>query len=92
MSKITLNFFGESIQIKKSKNLLSLRNDISEILGLSPQDSKELILSYKIKGEKKYIANEEDFDVFKKSKSSYIDIDISQNSKIYKDNNNKLKE
>ena len=92
MSKITINFFGESIQIKKPNNLLSLRNDISEILGLSPQDSKELILSYKIKGEKKYIVNEEDFDVFKKSKYSYIDIDISQNSKIYKDNNNKLKE
>ena len=92
MSKITINFFGESIQIKKPNNLLSIRNDISEIFGLSPQDSKELILSYNIKGEKKCIVIEEDFDVFKKSKSSYIDIDISQNSKIYKDNNNKLKE
>ena len=92
MSKITLNFFDESIQIKKPKNSLSLRKDISEIFGWSSQDSKELILSYKIKGEKKCIINEEDLDVFKKSKSSHIDNDISQNSKIFKDNYNQLKE
>ena len=92
MSKITLNFFGETISIEKPKSVSAIRNDISRLFCLSPQDAAEILLSYKDNGNKKIISNDEDLKTFFNSKITTIDLDISQSSKIYKDNLTKLEE
>jgi len=92
MSKITLNFFGETMTINQPKTICSLRKKISELFCLSPQDAAEILLTYKNKGNKINISTDEDFEVFLKSKNNTIDLDISQNSKIYLDNLNQLQE
>ena len=92
MSKITLNFFGEIITVEKPKSLSSLRNDISRLFCFSPQDAAEIVLTYNDNGDKAIIVNDDDLKAFLNSKSTMIDLDISQNSKIYKDNLNQLQE
>ena len=92
MSKLTLMFCGESFDIEKPKSLSSLRNEISQLFGLDTQDADEMILTYEKNGEKKNISSDEDLKTFLNSKLTNINLDISQNSKIYKDNLNKLKE
>ena len=92
MSKITLNFFGELITVEKPKSLVSLRNDISRLFCFSAQDAAEIVLTYNDNGDKAIIANDDDLKAFFNSKSTMIDLDISQNSKIYKDNLNQLQE
>ena len=92
MSKITLNFFGEIISVDKPKSLASLRSEIARLFCLSSQDSAEIIITYNEKGIKKIIANDEDLKTFLNSKIEIIDLDISQNSQIYKDNLNQIKE
>ena len=92
MSKITLNFFGEKMTVNQPKTMCSLRKKISEIFCLSPQDAAEMLLTYKKNGNKITITKEEDFKAFLKSKINTIDLDISQNSKIYLDNLNQLQE
>ena len=92
MPKITLNFFGETINSDIPKTISSLRSEISKLFFFSPQDAAEILLTYKINGEKKIIANDQDLKTFLNSKSKMIDLDISQTSKIYKDSFNKLQE
>ena len=92
MSKITLNFFGELITVEKPKSLASLRNDISRLFCFSAQDAAEIVLTYNDNGDKAIIANDDDLKAFFNSKSTMIDLDISQNSKIYKDNLNQLQQ
>ena len=92
MSKITLNFFGEIISVEKPKSVASLRNDISRLFCFSAQDAAEIVLTYNDNGDKAIIANDDDLKAFFNSKSTMIDLDISQNSKIYKDNLNQLQE
>ena len=92
MSQISLNFFGETIQVENPKSLSSLRSEISQLFCLSSQDAAEIILSYKDKGETKIIENDADLKTFLKSEHNKIDLDISQNSQLYKQNLNKLKE
>ena len=92
MSKITLNFFGEIITIEKPKSLSTLRNDISRLFCFSAQDAAEIVLTYNDNGDKAIIVNDDDLKAFLNSKSTMIDLDISQNSKIYKDNLNQLQE
>ena len=92
MSKITLNFFGEIISVEKPKSLSSLRNDISRLFCFSTQDSAEIIITYNENGTKKIIANDEDLKTFLNSKVEIIDLDISQNSQIYKDSLNQIQE
>ena len=92
MSKITLNFFGEKMSINQPKTICSLRKKISELFCLSPQDTAEILLTYKNNGNKIIISKEEDFEAFLMSKNNTIDLDISQNSKIYLDNLNQLQE
>ena len=92
MSNLTLNFFGELIKVDKPKSLSSLRNEISQLFGLDPQDAAEIILTYDKNGEKTTISSDEDLKTFLNSKFTRINLEISQNSKIYKDNLNKLKE
>ena len=92
MSKISLNFFGEIITIEKPKSLSLLRNDISRLFFLSPQDAAEIILTYKNNEDKIIIANDDHLKTFLNSKVKIIDLDISQSSKIYIDNLNQLQE
>ena len=94
MSKITLNFFGEKILVEKNKikNLPSLRNEISRLFLLSPQDAAEIILTYNENGDKIILENEEDLKIFLDAKIKTIDLDISQSSQIYKDSLNQIKE
>ena len=92
MNNITLNFFGETLSISKPKSLLCLRSEISKLFCLSSEDASEILLTYMEKGEKKIISNDEDLKTFLKSKITLLDLDISQNSKIYKDNLSQLQE
>ena len=92
MNKITLNFFGETLSISKPKSLLDLRSEISKLFCLSSDDASEILLTYMEKGEKKMISNDEDLKTFLKSNITLLDLDISQNSKIYKDNLSQLQE
>jgi hypothetical protein len=69
MSNIILNFFDEKISINKPKNLSSLRKEISRVFFLNNQDAAEMLLTYKEKGKKLIIVNEEDFQNFFKSKN-----------------------
>ena len=92
MSKITLNFFGEIITVEKPKSLSALRKDISRLFCFSAQDAAEIILTYNDNGDKAIIANDDDLKAFFNSKATMIDLDISQNSQIYKDNLNQLQE
>ena len=92
MSKITLNFFGETISINKPKSLFALRSEISELFCFSPEDASEILLTYVENGNKKVISNDEDLKTFLESKTTLLDLDISQSSKIYKSNLNQLQE
>ena len=94
MSKVTLNFFGETIltDIKKIKNISSLRKEISRLFFFSAQDAAEIILTYNKNGNKIIIVNEQDLKAFLKSKTKIINLDINQNSQIYKNNLNQLQE
>ena len=92
MSKISLNFFGEIFSIEKANDLSSLRNEISSLLCLNPQDTGEIILTYKDKEEKKIISNDDDLNTFFNSKTNMIDLDISPSSQIYKKNLDQLQE
>ena len=91
MSNLSLNFFGEIIKVDKPKSLSSLRNEIAQLFGLDTQDATEIILNYDKNGEKATISNDEDLNTFLNSNITKINLDISQNSKIYKDNLDKLK-
>ena len=92
MSKITLNFFGETLSINKPKSLFALRSEISELFCFSPEDASEILLTYVENGNKKVISNDEDLKTFLESKTTLLDLDISQSSKIYKSNLNQLQE
>ena len=92
MSNLTLNFFGESIKVDFPKSLSSLRNEISQLFCLDSQDAAEIILTYDKNGEKIIISNDEELKTFLNSKITQINLDISQNSKIYKENFNKIQE
>ena len=92
MSNLTLNFFGESIKLDFPKSLTSLRNEISQKFGLDSQDAAEIILTYDKNGEKIIISNDEELKTFLNYKITQINLDISQNSKIYKENFNKIQE
>lgn len=92
MSKLTLNFFGDSIVIAKPKDLLTLRKEISVKFFLRPKDAEEVLLSYIFKGKKVSISNEKDYKEFLKSKVNKIDFDISESSRIFEENLMKIKE
>ena len=90
MSKLILSFFEEEVNIISPKTLSDLFNQISKSYLLSVEDSKELILSYKDNEEKTFeIKDEKEYKEFLDKKISKIYLDISQDSKIYK---NELKE
>ena len=88
MSKILLNFYGEIIPVEKTSNLSSLRSEISKLLCFSSKDAEEIIMTYTDQGKKLAILNDTDLNTFLNSQSTTIDLGISQQSKIYKENLN----
>jgi hypothetical protein len=92
MSKLTLNFFGDSVTVPKPKDLPSLRRIISLKFFLTQKDAEEILLNYTKKGEQISITTEEDYEAFYKSKINKIDLDISEKSQIYEESFKKLQE
>lgn len=90
MKNISLNFFGEEVSIKMPTNLASLRQQISEKFMFSPSDAAEIIVSFTKDLGKKIIQTEQDFVNFLSEKINKIDLDISQDSKLYKKSFNTL--
>ena len=91
MKDISLNFFGEVISIKIPKDLSSLRKEISDKFMFNPSDAAEVVLTYAKDLGRKIIETEQDFANFIKNKIGKIDLDISQDSKIYKQNLDAMK-
>ena len=91
MKNISLNFFGEEVSITMPTDLASLRQQISEKFMFSPSDAAEIIVSYAKDLGKKIIETEQDFVNFISDKINKVDLDISQNSKLYINNLNNLK-
>ena len=91
MKRIILDFFGEETSIPISKNLQSIRNEISDKFYFTNSDAQELILYYKKKNENIYINNEKDYKQFLEQKNLTIFLDISQNSQLYQKNVEELK-
>ena len=85
-SRLTLNFFGEIVTLPIPQSLDALRKDISRLYFFSPEDAKEIILTYNENDDIIMIESDEDFNVFLKSNIDKIDLDISQTSKIFKKN------
>ena len=90
MSEFTLNFFGETIltDIKKLNSMSSLRKELSLLFFFSAQDAAKIILICNKSGNKIIIVNDQDLEAFLKSKTKIINLDINQNSQIYKNNLN----
>ena len=83
---VTLNFFGEKVSLSSPQSLESLRNSISSLFYFSPEDAKEIILTYNENGDRLVIENDEDLKAFLNSAISTIDLDTSQTSQIYQKN------
>lgn len=90
MKNISINFFGEEVSINMPTDLSSLRQQISEKFMFSPSDTAELVVSYAKDLGKKIIQTEQDFINFISDKIPKIDLDISQDSKLYLKNLNTL--
>ena len=75
---ITLNFFGETVSLSSPQSLESLRNSISSLFYFSPEDAKEILLTYNENGDRLVIENDEDLKAFLNSAITIIDLDISQ--------------
>ena len=90
MKNISINFFGEEVSISMPTDLSSLRQQISEKFMFSPSDTAELVVSYAKDLGKKIIQTEQDFVNFISDKIPKIDLDISQDSKLYLKNLNTL--
>ena len=89
---ITLNFFGEEVSIPSPQSLAALRTSISTLFFFSPEDAKEILITYNENGDRILIENEDDLKAFLKSEVNTIDLDISQTSKIYKKNMENIKQ
>ena len=90
MEKLILNFYGETITINVPANLETLRKIISEQFLFFPSDVAEIIIGYKKDLNSIIIKTEEDFRNFLKEKINQINLDISEESRIYKQNYNKI--
>ena len=92
MNKVTLNFFGEIVSVEKPTNLSDLRNEICNVFLFTPQDASEIVLTYNDNDDQITISNENDYKTFLDSKVDMIELNISQQSQIYKENLNKIQE
>lgn len=91
MKNISLNFFGEEVSINMPTDLASLRQQISEKFMFSPSDAAEIIVSYVKDFGQKIIQTEQDFVTFISDKINKLNLDISQESKLFQQNLKNLK-
>ena len=89
---LLINFYGECNTISFPTNLDNLYSNISNIYSFDLRDLSELLITYTKNSEKKIIKNEDDFQNFLKEKICEINIFISEESRIYKETYNELKE
>ena len=92
MKNLSLDFFGEKVSINMPTNLESLRKEISNKFMFDPSDTAELIISYVKDLGKKIISTEKDFENFLSEKILKLNLDINQNSKLFKESLNTIKE
>ena len=90
MKNVSLNFFGEEVSINMPTDLASLRQQISEKFMFSPSDAAEIVVSYVKDLGKVIIQTEQDFVKFVSEKINKIDLDISQDSKLFQKSLNSL--
>ena len=86
MKIICLNFFGEKAEINIPTNLEALRKAIQDQFLFSPSDAAEVMIGYMKDLKTKIIKTEEDFRNFIKEKINQINLDISEESRIYQEN------
>ena len=89
---LLINFYGECNTISFPTKLDNLYSNISNIYSFDLRDLSELLITYTKNSEKKIIKNEDDFQNFLKEKICEINIFISEESRIYKETYNELKE
>ena len=92
MNKLILNFFGEEITIDTPKTLQNLKEEIASKFCFNPSDAAEILVSYFNDLKKIFIQTEQDFLDFIKKNIYKVDLDISQESQLYKNSMKKLQE
>ena len=92
MNKLILNFFGEEVTVEAPKTLQNLKQEISNKFCFSPSDAAEILVSYISNLKKTFIQTEQDFIDFVKKQIYKVDLDISPDSKLYKNSILKLQE
>ena len=92
MNKLILNFFGEEITINTPKTLQNLKQEIASKFCFNPSDAAEILVSYFNDLKKTFIQTEQDFLDFIKKNIYKVDLDISQESQLYKNSMKKLQE
>ena len=92
MNKLILNFFGEEVTVETPKTLQNLKQEISNKFCFSPSDAAEILVSYINDLKKTFIQTEQDFVDFVKKQIYKVDLDISPDSKLYKNSVLKLQE
>ena len=83
MNNLSLNFFGEKVDIKIPDSLVTLRQQISEKFLFSPSEAAEILISYGKDLGKRLIQTENDFEDFIKKKILNVDLDVDPNSQIF---------
>ena len=86
MKSLSLNFFGEEVSINMPTDLSALRQQISEKFVFSTSDAAEIVVSYVKDLGPIIIQTEQDFVTFISEKINKINLDISQNSKLFQQN------
>ena len=92
MNNLSLNFFGEKVDIKIPDSLANLRQQISEKFLFSPSETAEILITYGKDLGKKIIETEKDFEDFIKKKIFKVDLDVDPKSQIFQESLLKLKE
>ncbi len=91
MFNVSLEFFGEIIEIGIPNNLIDLRKNIKEQFCLTKEDSEEIIIKYFNNNHENIILNEKDYIEIKEGNIKNINLDISQESRIYEEIFNETK-
>ena len=85
MNKLSLNFFGELAEIPTPSSLQSLYTEIVSKYSFDPSDVSEFLLYYYTKdSQKTFIKTNDDFLSFLTENIPTINIDIPEQSRLYK--------
>jgi hypothetical protein len=85
MNKLSLNFFGELAEIPAPSSLQSLYTEIVSKFSFDPSDVSEFLLYYYTKNHQKtFIKTNDDFLSFITENIPTINIDIPEQSRLYK--------